>query len=421
MDRSEANSQALQKTAREYLKILAALMAVALASCASYQTKVEKFKDDLREHQPAAAAKLLAPKAADEGDDQIVYLFEYATALQMAGQFKDSNKAFMRADDLTEVKDYYSLSRITGSILLNEGLVQYKGEDYEKVLINAMEAVNFLMLGDFENAMVEARRLNEKLYKYKFEAKRPYEQNPFAYYLTALLFEADREWDNAYIQFKKTYELSPSLNYLKEDLIRAARNAHRPDELEKWKQQFPNIKTPNQKNTGEIILVYQQGWGPKKMPHPSFPEIPKLFPVRSVTERARIEVENGPTETSEVVFSVQDTAIKELDDAYAGLIAKRVAGIAAKAVVADQMRQKNKLLGDLTWLGLNLADRADLRQWSSLPETFQVAKLRLAAGKYRVRIVGLNRDGHATGEQEPWREYELQPHKKIFLSWRSVM
>src|SRR5262249_761314 len=160
--------------------------------CASYQSKISNFDNDLRQHRPADAATELRPKAESEGDDQVVFLFEYATALQMANQFKESTKAFMHAEDLTEIKDYHSLSRINGSLLLSQTMIQYKGEDYEKVLIDAMLAINFLMIGDFENAMAMARRLNDKLYKYKFEAKRNYEQNPFAYYLTALMFEQDR-------------------------------------------------------------------------------------------------------------------------------------------------------------------------------------------------------------------------------------
>jgi hypothetical protein len=156
--------------------------------CASYQTKIAGFDKDLHAGRAAEAAKTLEPKAHKEGDDQVVYLFEYATALQMAGQFKESNAAFLKVNDLTEIKDYHSLSRIVGSLLLSEGMIQYKGEDYEKVMISAMAGINFLMLHDSENAMVMARQLNDKLYKYKFEAKRNYEQNPFAYYLTALLF-----------------------------------------------------------------------------------------------------------------------------------------------------------------------------------------------------------------------------------------
>jgi hypothetical protein len=299
--------------------------------------------------------------------------------------------------------------------------VQYKGEDYEKVLINAMSAINFLMQHDFENAMVMARRLNDKLYKYKYEAKRNYEQNPFAYYLTAMLFEEDRDPDNAYIQYKKTYELNPHVGYLREDLVRGAANAHRDDELAAWRKQFPTVKIPDQKNTGEIVLIYQQGWAPKKRPNPAFPRVPKLYPLRSLTTRAELQVENGPVERSEMVFSVQDTSIKELDDQYAGMIAMRAAGIATKAVVADQVAQRNPLLGQLTFLGLNAADQADLRQWTSLPATIQIVKLRLAPGHYRIRIIGLNASGLPSGEADDWREIDVMPRRKTFLNWRSVL
>jgi hypothetical protein len=401
--------------------ILVILLSAAFSGCASYQSKIAGFDKDLHSGKPAEAAQILKEKAEKDGDDQVVYLFEYATALQMAGEFKQSNAAFLKVNDLTEVKNYYSLSRIAGSLLLNEGMVQYKGEDYEKVLISAMAAINFLMLHDSENAMVMARQLNDKLYKYKFEAKRNYDQNPFAYYLAAMLYEDNRDWDNAYIEYKKAYDLQPNFDYFREDMVRGSKLSHRDDEFAKWKAKFKDVKVPDTKNTGEVVLIYQQGWAPQKRPHPSFPRIPKLYPLPASTVTAQLEVENGPKEKSEMIFSVEDTAIKDLDDLYAELIAKRAAGIAAKAIVADQIRQRNQLLGDLAWIGMNVADQADLRQWTSLPATFQIAKVRLKPGRYKVRVVGLNRAGGESGEQYPWEEVEVRARQKTFLNWRSVL
>jgi hypothetical protein len=389
--------------------------------CASYQSKISGFDKDLHSGKASEAADKLKEKAEKEGDDQVVYLFEYATALQMAGRFKESNAAFLKVNDLTEIKDYHSLSRIVGSMLLSEGMIQYKGEDYEKVMISAMASINFLMLHDGENAMVMARQLNDKLYKYKYEAKRNYEQNPFAYYLSAMLYEDNRDWDNAYIQYSKAYELHPDFGYFKEDMVRGSKLAHRDDDFDKWSGKFKGVRVPDTKNTGEVILIFQQGWAPQKRPNPNFNRVPKLYPLPASTVAARLEVENGPKEKSETIFSVEDTSIKELDDLYAELVAKRVAGIAAKAVVADQIRQKNKLLGDLAFLGMNMADQADLRQWSSLPATFQIAKLRLKPGRYKVRVVGLNRAGGESGENHDWQEIEVKARQKSFINWRSVL
>lgn len=388
--------------------------------CATYQTGLQGAIDLIRAHKPQEAAEKLKPEAEKANDDQVVYLFEYGTALSLAKDYKASNQTLLKAEDLTAVKDYHSLSRVTGSILLNEGMVQYKGEDYEKVFLNALLAVNFLAMGDRDAARVETRKLNDKLYKYKFEAKRDYQQNPFAYYLSAMIWETNREWDDAYIDYKKAYELNPKVQYLRQDLLRLAKLARRPDEFDKWKKEFETAKFTDLKNKGEIIGVIQQGWAPRKFPHPDFPRIPKLNPVYSNTQRAKLVVSGVGEELSEVISSVEEVAIKTLDDAYAGLIAKRAAGIAAKAVVSDQIRQKNELLGTLAWIGMNVADRADLRQWVTLPQTFQVVRMSVPPGRYKVHFEGVNFSGGNTGENSEEMEVEVAGGKKVFIPWRSL-
>lgn len=398
----------------------AGVLCLAVSGCASYQSKLGDFRSSLRGGEPDKAASRIEEKAKTESDDQVVYLLEYATAKQMAGDYEASNKAYLKAEELTDIKDYHSVSRITGSMLLNQGMVQYKGDDFEKVLINAMLAINFLMQGQRDGALVECRKLNDKLYKFRFEGKKNYDQNPFAFYLSALIWEADKNWDNAYIDFERAYKLNPNLGYLKEDLIRAAQNAQRTEAAEKWRKKFPKAEPYDMKKQGEVVLIYQQGWGPHKRPNPSFPRVPKLYPTPSNTVRAKLEVDGGPSEISQTVVSITEVAIKTLDDQYAELVAGRVAGIATKAVVADQIRQKNQLLGDLAWIGMNIADQADLRQWLSLPDTFQIAKIRLASGSYRVRAVGLDASGKPTGEESPWQTVQVKVRQKAFVNWRSL-
>lgn len=407
------------------MRIICLLLALLVSGCASYQSKVDEPRRLMQEGKHAEAAEKLRPLAEKQNDDQLVYLFDYGTALQQAGKYKESNEVLIKADKLSDVQDYTSLSREAGSILLNEGLVQYKGDDYEKVMVNAEIAMNYLMMGNTEEALVEARRLNQKLYKYKFEAKKNYEQNPFAFYLSALMWEAEKNVDSAYIDYNNTYKVNPDIPYLREDLIRAAKNAQRPEELAKWKKQFPEVKMDprwKDKNYGEVVLIYQQGWGPRKFPNPEFTSLPKLYPTSNFTKKAKLVVDIGKKpieEETQKILSVQDVAIKTLNDQYAGLIAKRVAGMAAKAVVADQIRQKQGILGDLAYIGMTLADRADLRQWSMLPESFQVAKLFLPAGEYKIKVVGLTGENAPTGEEMDFGTVKVQPRKKTFLAWRS--
>ena len=434
----------------------ASFLILWLVGCATYQQNQSSARDKIRSHSYNEAVTMLEERANKEGDDQLVYLLDYATALQLAGRYKDSNKAFSRAEKIADIQDYHSLSRIAGSILLTEELVQYKGEDFEKVMINALAAINYLELGDLENALVEVRRLNNKLHKYKIEAKKNYEQNAFAFYISGAIWEADGKWDDAYIAYKNVYDLNPDFPLIQADLIRAARKAQRPEEVEKWRKRFTAVKENpdwNDRKKGELVVVFQQGWGPHKRPRPESPRFPMLTPTPSDTRKAEVvvypadgaapeslairqnastEADSGPapasTSTSvawsaktESIYSVQDVAIKTLDDAYAALVAKRVAGIVAKEVVADQIRQKNELLGAVAWVALHATDRADLRQWSTLPETFQMARLYLPPGKYKLRFRGLNSNSEPSGEKSEEREIEIRANKKVFASWRSTL
>jgi len=408
---------------RRFRPVLAVMVMLGLSGCASYQTKVNNAREAMRRGDPAEAAKDLEPLANKESDDQLVYLLDYATVLQQAGRYRESAKTFGRAEKIADIQDYHSLSNVASSLLLSEEMVQYKGDDYEKVLINAVNAINYLEMGEMDEALVEVRRMNQKLYKFKYEAKRDYQQNPYAFYLSALIYEASGKFDDAYISYKSAYEVAPNYPPLREDLIRAAIRAQRPEDVEKWKAKFPEVQIKPEwrdKSYGEIVLVLMQGWGPRKQPRPEAPRFPYLTPVYSDVQLARLQVEGAGEARTFPIFSVQDVAIKTLNDDYARLVASRVGGVVVKAVVADQVAQRDKLLGALTYIALNAADRADLRQWSTLPQSFQFARFPVKAGKYKVTATGLTGYGSPTGERLPTKEIEVRPGRKVFLSWRTV-
>ncbi len=399
-----------------------ALGGLLLFGCATYQTKVDSARTDLSSRNPEKAIKTLQPLAEEEGKDQLVYVLDYAVALQQVGNYKESARLLGKAEKIADIQDYTSLSREASSLILNAEMVQYKGDDFEKILINAVNAINYLMMNQLDDALVEVRRVNEKLYKFKFDAKRDYEQSPYASYLAGLIWEADGKYDDSYIDYKKAHELAPNFTPLHADLIRAAIRARRDEDVAKWKAAYPEVQVGTEwkdSKNGELIFIFQQGWGPRKYARPGAPRFPKLFPVITSTRRAELDIEGVDKVLTESIYSVQDVEIKTLENAYAGIVAKRIAGVATKAILADQIRQKNKLLGDLTSLALNASDRADLRQWSTLPETFQIARKFLKAGTYKISAQGLNVGGSPSNESMPTQEIRVLPGKKTFITWRS--
>lgn len=392
-----------------------------LVGCSTYQSKVSGPRNLLKNGQLSEALEQFKKLADKDGDDQLVYMLDYAMALQIAGHYKESAQAFQKADRLVDLNDYHSVTNVVGATLGGEEMIQYKGESYEKFLISTMNALNYVMMGDFDGAMVETRRINEKISKMKMDGREPYELSPFARYLAALLWEADRKYDDAYIEYEGSYKLDATNPLLSEDLIRSAKLSRRDEAYKKWQKEFPKVKEEASwydKNKGELVIIYQQGWGPQKHARQQY-RFPELYPVRSITRSAKLTIE-GKSEQTQTVYNIERVAIKTLEKDFGALVARRVGGIAAKAIVADQLRQKDNLVGNLAWIAMNVSDRADLRQWSTLPETIQVARVRLPPGKYKMTLQGLDSSGNPTADVLTDHEVVIKPGKKAFISWRSL-
>lgn len=397
-------------------------LSTLLVSCATYQGKVEGARRALLHHDYQKALSELAPLAEKSDGDQLVYLLDYAVAQQLAGDLKGSNQTFLKAERLSEAVDYQSVSRVAGSLALNEEMVQYKGDTFEKVFINAFLAMNFLEMGDLDSALVEARKINDKYQKYRADEEKSYALNPFSKYLSAIIWESNGNYDDAYIAYNDAYKIDPSIPTIAEDLIRSAKLARRMDSYNEWKKKFPQV-VENPKwydpSKGEVILLFQQGWGPRKVTAQNQYRFPALMPVRSQTQEAQIQIGNQKAVTSSI-YDVQSAAIKTLNEDQGILVAKRIAGLATKAVLADQVRQKDELLGSLMWIAMNVADRADVRQWSTLPQSIQIARLRLDPGVYQADIKGLDISGQITGEQLDQKNIPVRAGKNTFIVWRSL-
>lgn len=404
------------------------LFTLNMVSCATYQGKVAESRQYLSQGQYQLALDHLEPLANKDDGDQLVYLLDYAVALQMAGKVKESSKALEKADRLAEFQNYTSLSREAGSLLLNQEMVQYKGDSFEKIYINAFSALNYLELNELDEALVETRRMNEKYNLLNHEERKTFEKNVFGKYLSALIWEANQNWDDAYIAYEETYKLDPSIPSLPEDLIRSAKRARRMDSYQRWKKAFPQVTEQKEwydKNYGELVIIYEQGWGPRKVQlagpgvYGGY-NLPVLQPVFNTTVQMKATVPGVGEFQSREIYDVEKAAIETLQNDYAWMSAKRLGAWATKEIVADQIRQKNEALGAVAWLAMQLSERADLRQWSTLPQSVQAIRLPLKVGTYDVNLQGLSRGASPSGAQKSFQKVVIKPQRITFLRWRTL-
>ncbi len=386
--------------------------------CATYQNKVAPAKDELRAGQCAPALQRLEELVNKADGDQLVYLMEYGTALQICKNYEQSNKVFLKADKLSDQQDYHSASRVVGATLLNEEMIQYKGDTFEKLFINAAAALNYLQLGLQDDALVEVRRINDKFKKLTAEENnRKFELNSFTQYLSGLIWEMDQKYDDACISYKAAFKIDPTYRGVGLDMLRGCWLARRNQEFEELvKEVQPSedeLKNIKQKSKNEIIFIYMQGWGPQKQARPDHRTYPYLVPVASITKSLEIEVD-GKKIQSQQVYSVEKAAIQTLDADFSSLMARRAGSFVAKAVVADQIRQKDRLLGDVAALVMYASERADLRQWSMLPQTVQVIRYIPQGNAGKVRLRGLDYSGNVT---ETFEDVDVSglKKKKIYL------
>lgn len=412
-----------------YKALLLACCICFLAACATHRNQLEPIRRELEQLNCDKALAQLDKIATPETDDQLLYLMEYGSALQICKQYDKSNQIFQQADQLSEKIDYISISRVAAATLFNEQALQYKGDKFEKQFLNALAALNYIQLGKTEDAMVEVRRINEKIKKMADEEKSPYELNSFASYLAGLIYETDRQYDDACISYKDSYNLDGGFKPVMLDMLTACWRAKRSMEynglVKKTGATTEDIqysKRGLKKKKREIILVFLQGWGPQKTIQPGARSFARLLPSASLTKKLQVSFEaanenpSGQTSPllSRVVYSVERSAIATLEADINSLAARRLGARVAKEVVADQIRQKDKALGDLAWLVMVASERADLRNWSLLPETVQVLRLQVGENDSHIKLSGLG-FGDQVSEDLGTMDLSAEPQKSIYL------
>jgi len=409
------------------LLTLGALVAAAGTGCVSARMSDRESGRLFREgHYSEAAERLKKGYEAqgEESADSLLYLLDIGLALHSAGMYEESNKALLKADKIAEIKDYTSLVAESATLLTSDNIKDYKGEDFEKVLINTYLSMNFAMMGDYENALVEARRVNRKLQLMVTEGQRKYKQNAFARYLSAIIYEAERNYNDAYVDYKLAWELEPGYPGLGRDLWRCAYALGMRDQMERWDREFQLTAQDHKaavellkRPTAEIIVLYENGISPVKRPHPNFTQIPKFYPRDNPVAMAHVAVDDQAAATTAVLHDVEATAIQNLDEKYAAIVAKKVAGVVAKEAVAYGVARAtdSRLLGMVARLVMYASDQADLRSWHLLPRDLQVARVAVPPGTHTVRVTPIGGIGSL-----PEKTIQVGPGKKVFVNFRYV-
>jgi hypothetical protein len=115
--------------------------------------------------EEAAAEFTKTAEKNKDNKDTVIWRLEQGYALHATAKFGDSLKAFQAAED--KIAQYDERAKVklgneTGAMLSNQANLPYEGRDYDRVLLNTYKALDYLALGQPDNARPELIRAYQR-------------------------------------------------------------------------------------------------------------------------------------------------------------------------------------------------------------------------------------------------------------------
>ncbi|TKB91843.1 MAG: hypothetical protein E8D41_10260 [Nitrospira sp.] len=259
--------------------LLAALAMVLLAGCGPSVNRYLLIDASLRAHD-AKGADAIVQQAEKEygGGSRVLYGMDRGMTLQLVGDYQQSNAVLELAEE--ELDRLYTRKIRTQALafMTNDTALPYEGDPYEQVLINVLKALNYAVLGQWQDALVEARRIDHRLnvLSDRTQEKHTYRDDGFARYLSGILYESTGDVNNAFIAYRKAYETFDATRawshtsvpfQLREDLLRTSEAMNFTQELAEYRRLFPDTKWETNQSLqqlAQVVVISYNGRAPRK-------------------------------------------------------------------------------------------------------------------------------------------------------------
>lgn len=258
---------------------LASLLLVSLSGCGPSVNRYVLIEESLRANDPKRADAIVEGAEKEYGaKSHVLYTMDRGMMLQLSGDYQKSNAMLEQAED--EVDRLYTrrIRTETAAFLTNDNTLPYEGDPYEQVMINVLKAINYALLGAWEDALVEARRIDHRLnvLSDSTTGKNAYRDDGFARYLTGILYESTGDLNNAFIAYRNAYEAFEANRswshvsaptQLRTDLLRTADAMHLQQEFAEYKRLFPEATWESSETVqrlAQVVVISYNGRAPRK-------------------------------------------------------------------------------------------------------------------------------------------------------------
>jgi len=422
--------------AAKWRGLTCALFAFALG-CASHSDNTKPIRTALDAGRPQEALKLLNDsldvKSADKLPEKIkgdtsLLLLDRAMVLQTLEQYPLSSRDLEISDKNIEILDLSrNAAHDIGKYIYSDDVGPYKAPAYEKLMINTMNMVNYLVRGDLNGARIEARRLAVMQQYIERSEGKGRGLLGLGSYLAGFTFEKSGNADEAlrYYDEALAYANYPSLA---EPIRRLATlSSYRTPRLRQLLGESEGAADASTAtDEAELLVIIGYGRVPEKiakrvpiglaLTYASFfmspadvtqanrlaaqglvtwVNYPELGEPRLGRVEPRLFVDQAPQQL-DGVLAVDAEARRAWDDvkgavmasAISRMITRVVAGYAAGAAAKGATKDEGigMLVALATQATLTAVDTPDTRSWETLPARIAIGRVRLPPGAHTVSM-----------------------------------
>ncbi|MDR3253568.1 MAG: hypothetical protein LBT07_01210 [Endomicrobium sp.] len=450
------------------------------SSCTSNMTAYYgklRTKIDAGEYQKAV--KLVDKSQSVYGNkNMLMYYFDAGIVNHFAKDYDTSSKRFESAKALYTQYYQKSVSAGVASMFFNDGTIPYYSNEFERAHVPIFEALNYILRGRDNEAVVEARQIDTLFKNLAVEQnyKNFYKDDGFIRYFMGLVYENADYLNDAHISYyralqayKKGVVALKMPSELIDDAYTSAVNLGMIQRANEIKNSHPQAKKRViPEGFGECIIVDYNGFIPEKVEHVLEFALGKIWGYVSSIEvdntqetqdfqKAKsigislfandyIKVSfpkykdiknricsfnvncNNKNIQSKLVQDLGGLAKKILDDKIGKIYAKTLARAAVKYVIGRSVSSKVEEGSGSTWGVLSqitfnlynpLSEQADRRAWNTLPNTILMARFYLPKGDNTLVINYLSKNRQILDTQTI--KVNIREGKKNFVVVRNSM
>ena len=278
-------------------------------SCSGLNSYYSKLEKDMVYNDIEQAAKLISSsKKAYKSKNEFLFYADLGLMQHISKNYQASNTTFEQAKQIYDQNYTKSISAGAFSLFANDNVIPYYGKPYEMAYINVFCALNYILQGQNNEAVVEARQFDNLLKKQVTDSygKAFYTEDPFVRYFMGIVYENAGYYNDAIVSYKlalQAYNNNNAYNLsAPKDLIYSLYNLYKKSGFSQEATELRNkysITIPVKKdNEGELIIVNYNGISPRKVDNIISMSFYKAWPY---FQSAKIE--SYDQEQAEKVFS----------------------------------------------------------------------------------------------------------------------